>query len=381
MPNPTRPDDAHAPGDEHCGPVARPQFQLRSLPIPTRWEVTRRHPYYLMFWETARRHIRGEFIENSVESLMGQAACAFLATIGVSGEPIDPGTSFEDLGKDELHNAWMSGAVHPITCRGLVGLLLAALPKETLGKLGDILKQASCDDPEDGTPRSVEAFQLLQQADNIGLDDYANEPIVSVDPTASERKVKAAIGKLLNDWKSERELSERRDRSDNYPNYLEVWDLREGWTGSDYDPLAEKTFQEIAQTIVETPSTVSNHYRRAFELITGHPYRPGLWYRIFMPHKVDLLGFEESPVSRRRPSTSPSRAPVPESRLGVDFDVIASSQGSTNSSAGQEIFEVVGNITKLLEEGKSDQEIMNSLEMIDNPSSRRLIAYLRRRDD
>ncbi len=337
MPNPTPPDDIRAPGDEHCGPVARPPYQLRSLPIPIRWEVTRRHPYYLMFWKTARRHIRGEFTENSVESLMGQAACTFLTTIGVSGEPIDPGTSFEDLGEDELHKAWMSGAVHPITCRGLVGLLLAALPKETLGKLGDILKQASCDDPEDGRPHLIEAFQLLQQANNAGFDDYVDEPIVSVNPAASAGQITTAIGEMLNDWKSERDLSERRDRSDKYPKYLEVWDLREGWTGSDYDPLAEQTFQEIAQAIGESPSTVSKHYRRAFELITGHPYRPGLWYRIVMPHKIGILGFEESPVSRRRPSTSPSRAPVPESRLGVDLDVIASSRGPTDSTSGQEV--------------------------------------------
>jgi hypothetical protein len=36
--------------------VNRPPFQLRSLPVPVRWEVSRRHPYYLLAWERAGDH-------------------------------------------------------------------------------------------------------------------------------------------------------------------------------------------------------------------------------------------------------------------------------------------------------------------------------------
>jgi hypothetical protein len=32
---------------------------LRDLPVPFRWEVTRRHPHYLRFWELARDHYQG----------------------------------------------------------------------------------------------------------------------------------------------------------------------------------------------------------------------------------------------------------------------------------------------------------------------------------
>ena len=39
------------------GIVARPLFQLRSLPIRFRWEVTRRHPYYQVWWKAALRTI------------------------------------------------------------------------------------------------------------------------------------------------------------------------------------------------------------------------------------------------------------------------------------------------------------------------------------
>lgn len=374
-------DEVSSPGDQHCGPVARPQFQLRSLPIPFRWEVTRRHPYYLTCWKTARRHIRREPIQDPREHVMGPAACAVLTAIGVTGEPVDPATPFAELGEDDLHQAWLSGVVHPITCRGLAGLLLAVLPKETLGTLGYLFTVAACDDRDDKMPQLVEAFQTLQQSDKPGLDSFVNEPIVSVNPVASAKQITEAIGELLHDWKAERDLSERRIRSDKFPQYLQVWDLREGWTGSDYDPLAEKTFREIAKVIGETPSTVSNHYRRAFELITGHAYRPGLWYRIIMWHKVFLLNFENSLVSRRRPSKSPTQAPVPVSRLGADLDVVGSSICSNDNSHSQELIDLMIDIGNLIQEGKSDHQIMGSLEMIDNAVSRRIIEYSRRRDE
>lgn len=374
-------DETHSPGDEHCGPVARPPFQLRSLPIPIRWEVTRRHPYYLTYWNTARLHIRGELAGDPVGQLLGPTARAVLFSIGVTGEPVDPAQFFEVLGEEELDRAWLSGAVHPITCRGLAGLLLGSLPKDTLQTIGSILLHGGLDDTGGRPSHLIEAFQMLQEEEKPGLNDYVDEPIVSINPAASGRQVAAAIGELLKDWKSERELSEHRDRSDKYSEYLGVWDLREGWTGSNYDPRAEKTFQEIAASLGVSPSTVSNHYRRAFELITGHGYRPGLWYRIFLWHKIDLFGFEESPVSRRRPSTSPSRVPVPESRMGVNLDVVGATTNPADTPEAQELFDLMMDIEKLVSQGKSDREILGFLNMFDNAISSWLIRYIRRRED
>ena len=300
------------------GIVPRPPFQLRSLPIQYRWEVTRRHPYYQCFWLIARAHHRQEPLAHEAEKYFRHLAVAILAMIGVSGEPPHPATEFTDLGEADLQPGWLSGAVHPITLRGIVGLLIAALPKETLGHVGLKLIEAGCDDHENEPPRRTQAMMDLSTLDNPGLDCYLDEPIVSVNPAASGRQITEAVSELLKNWKSQRGLAEKRDRSDKYPDYLRVWDWREGWTGRDYDITREKKLKEVAVELGLELSTVNNHYRSAFELIIGQPYSPGMWFRVFGVNKfADLTGEGiQGPVTHRRPLVSPTRRPVPESVLG-----------------------------------------------------------------
>ena len=132
--------------------LARPQFQLRMLPLRMRWEVTRRHPEYFINWALARAEHRGEISETEIDNVLRQAAIVKLGMIGVSGEPPDPATPFDDLGSDELELGWLSVAVHPLTTRGMAAILLAVLPKETLGKLGMVFLTAACDDKENQPP-------------------------------------------------------------------------------------------------------------------------------------------------------------------------------------------------------------------------------------
>ena len=91
--------------------LVRPPFQLRSLPIRYRWEATRRHPYYQMWWKEAAAFYRQEAYENVGELLMRQMAMAILAHIGVTSEPPDPATAFDELDDDQPNVAWLSGAV------------------------------------------------------------------------------------------------------------------------------------------------------------------------------------------------------------------------------------------------------------------------------
>src|SRR5262245_42832024 len=123
--------------------VHRPPFQLRSLTVPMRWEVSRRHPYYLLAWECARDHHRRVPCDDEVDSRLRELALVHLAAIGVSGEPPDPGSRFSEIESKQLQPAWLSGAVHPITLRGLTALLIAALPQDVLGELSDLFLQAS----------------------------------------------------------------------------------------------------------------------------------------------------------------------------------------------------------------------------------------------
>src|SRR4051812_45387607 len=75
--------------------LPRPPGQLRALAIPFRWEVTRRHPYYLTFWTSARRFHFREPLQCAGEELLREAAMAILGSIGVSGPPFDPAIEFD----------------------------------------------------------------------------------------------------------------------------------------------------------------------------------------------------------------------------------------------------------------------------------------------
>lgn len=213
------------------GVLPRPVFQLRSLPIAYRWEVSRRHPYYQMWWQPARAKHRNHEVQVPAEEFLRQAAVVILAAIGVTGEPPDPSTEFSELESDELNQAWLTGALHPISFRGMAGALLAALPKEALGHVGMLMVEASCDDVEGEPPKKIASMLSLTTLDKPGLDDYADEPLVSINPAASTRQLREALETLLPEWKEDRGLVEQRSRADKYDAYLRVWDLREGWDG------------------------------------------------------------------------------------------------------------------------------------------------------
>jgi hypothetical protein len=135
-----------------------------------RWEVTRRHPYYLISWKLARDAHQEVSTTEELEKLMRQLALAHLSAIGVSGEPPDPATPFSELGAEKINLGWLSGAVHPITMRGLASLLMAVLPQDLLFELSGLFLQASCDATPDGPPPRMIAMQELAKMQVAELD-------------------------------------------------------------------------------------------------------------------------------------------------------------------------------------------------------------------
>jgi DNA-binding CsgD family transcriptional regulator len=372
-----------AKGLPPTGIIPRPPFQLRSLPIRYRWEVTRRHPYYQIWWKTARAHHRNEPVTHPAESLLRQAAIAILPVIGVTGEPPDPANEFAQLEADKLAPAWLSGAVHPITLRGMAAAVMAGLPKDTLAFLGMTFLEAACDDKEDELPCRYQAMLALVTSDKPGLETYPDEPFVSINPAASARQISEAVSALLKQWKKERDLTDRRDRADKYPDYLRVWDLREGWTGATYDRTAERKLKEIAHQFRLDVSTVNNHYRSAFELIVGYPYSPELWYRTFASLKLVELALQGPPrVSHRRPLKSPTRRPVPETVL-TKGDEVNRGDGPVSSAAAtggdQDVTEMIADIHALFKQGITDEEVAERLGL--SREAIPAIAYLRERGE
>lgn len=368
-------------GDQpSLGIVGRPPFQLQSLPVRFRWEVTRRHPYYFQWWEAAKAHYRGEEERHPAEGYIRRAAVAILGSIGVGGEPVDPSTRFEDLGAEQLHTALLSAAVQPVVLRGLAGLLITALSTSTLARLADVLSTASREDCEGEPPNKILAMEELIAIDSAELDCFFNEPIVTVNPASSARQINDAIQDLARQWKAERGLTEQRDRSDIYPSYLEVWDLREGWNGSGYDRKREMTLKDVATARNESISTIHNHYRRAFELIVGHPYSPELWVQVFGVLKLsDLFDEMVGRVSRRRPLVSPTPRPVPETVLGGSpagraETIVDLGTGGDDESGFRQLHQ---DIRELISLGRSNEEIVAELDL--SRDSLDAIEYLRGR--
>ncbi len=378
-------------GVPETGMLPRSQFQLRSLPIRFRWEVTRRHPYYQDWWRWARKHHGNEPIqyeeeaEQLKEKVLREAAIAILGGIGVTGNPPDPGTSFEDLEAENLNQGWLSGVMHPVSQRGMAGLLLAALPQETLGELGRIFTLAASETPENDGHDRILAMIELSTLDRPGLDMIADEPIVSVNPAASGRQLTDAATELLKQWKEERELQQQRDRSDKYPEYLRVFDMREGWTGSNYARESEKKLRDISRELGLPLSTIFNHYRSAFHIVTGYSFSPETWFRLFASVKLfdvftGVLPYRPS----RRLIASRTPRPVPETRLrsgGKDEDE-DQDQGPVTStpdlSDNQGLPELILDIQTLIDRRLTDEAIARELEMTSD-DNKKAIAYIRDR--
>lgn len=341
-----------------------------------RWEVTRRNPYYSTMWRHSLAEHRKEPPRSSQEALIRQASIPTLGLIGVSGEPADPADSFDALGEEQLKQGWLSGAVHPITIRGLAALLIATLPKETLGQVGYACFTAARDEVEGQASRKIEAIQHLMQDNSAGLDDYVDEPIVSINPAASERKIGEAIYLLLKEWKDQRGLEERRDRSDKYEEYLQVWDLREGWNQGVYDRTTERTFVEIAEITHRSVSTLNNQYCRAFELIVGQPYSRERWLMCMGPIKLtEIIGM--GMARTRRPTSSPASRPVPESIvMPVGLENATAMTQSVPANAEEDFSQLLMDLESLLSRGDSDAQIAAELEL--PPEA---IAYVRKRGD
>lgn len=124
------------------GIIPRPKAVLDSLPVDYRWEFTRRHPYYLLFWEPAHKfYLNPDGTE--LESLLGQAAVTVLQAVGVAGDPIAPGAGSEELELSAISKAWWKGAHWPMTFRGLTGAMLMGLPPESRAAIGQLLVQSA----------------------------------------------------------------------------------------------------------------------------------------------------------------------------------------------------------------------------------------------
>lgn len=368
----------------------RPQLQLRTLPVESRWEVTRRHPSYFAYWKQA--DARGLF-EDSYRPTRDQVATAqetinvsriiALNAIGVvPAEAVDPATPFSQLG--ELNPAWESGAVHPTSMRGLASLLVTILPRETLAQLGRAFAEAGMEDEpsnEEGelrVPKKIRAQSMIAAMDEVGLDFLTPEPFISINPWASGRQVGREVSLLLNQWKEELDLSEIRERADKHRVYFDVWDRREGWIAGRYESGQGKRFAEIADDLNRPLTTIHSQYKKAFELITGHPYRFDSFLELFGLVRFSRLFSDGADAKYRRMNESIAHD-VPESRLGISLDATSNDSAASASTVTYFPADFMADYKSLVDQGMTDEEAATELGVVDHDSYLRLIELYKMR--
>lgn len=361
--------------------VRRPDGQLHDFPIEFRWEITRRHPYYLTFWEEVRRYRQGQPDDPPERKLFGLAALVILSAIGVTGEPVSPITPFAELIED-CDPGFLGGAVQPMTLRSMVFTLLAAMPAEDRNFVGNLLLLSAMPDQNDGSGPSehvdwrIVASAILDQKPSAVLDSFPVAPLFYIHLGASQRVIVRDMEDQVRRWKFRRGIESSKVHTAKVAEYLKVWDLREGWTGAGYDRSRERPFDKIAKQFKKPLSTVASRYRMAFEFIVGQEYVPDVWWRVFGPMKFSRLfgnAKEVYSAKTRHNLQSPVHRPVPESVINPTSNATRkdTDRGSTvieRRSAVKHDFkyrDLLLDLKDLIARGLPDVEIARRLEIAD----------------
>jgi hypothetical protein len=370
--------------------VRRPEGQLRDYPIDLRWELTRRHPYYLLFWETASRYRRNELSDHPGAEWVGMLAAVMLGMIGVHGEPISPASNAEALREGNYDLSFLTGTVQPITMRALVAMLLSALPTHEQRAVSMLLSMASDDehkveaDDENRTTQKRLAQMQLLKVTSKALDSTAEVPLFFVHLGASQRSILRDMEYQVRAWKKKLNIGTCKVQTEKLSDYLAVWDLRDGWTGGGYDRARELTFKAVTERLnTGSISTTANRYRHAFQMITGHEFLPELWWRIFGPLQFSTAAANPAAVSSaplRRHFRSPAPRPVPDSTVTpVAQQHESRASGLVESGAAVtddfEWRDFVSDMRELIKKGFSDDLIAENMELRDP----RIVAAFRSR--
>jgi hypothetical protein len=274
-----------------------------------------------------------------------------------------------------------------LTLRAIATMLIRALPPAERAALGAIFmtsgdhEYANDGDDWNRSGQGMQAVLRLAQIPSASLDSSPDAPLFYIHLGASQRTILRDVEDQVRRWKRHRGISERRFHTEKLPLYLQVWDLREGWTGKSYDRALEQTLRQIAFRLEVSVSTVASRYGSAFNMITGHDFSPNVWQRIMGPLKlsevfVNAETIVSAPVRRRL--QSPIRRPVPDSvvtpKAQKPHAVSAVEHETAYIDGGQMYVDYLMDIEELTAKGLSDQEIAQRLEV-----DVKVIAYLRGR--
>ena len=344
--------------------VPRPLSVLQGLPVADQWEVTRRHPYYLLYWKYAQRFQRQES-RCELETELDLVATMILYLIGVTRDYPPPCTDAAEFTRGMIP-AWLNGAIAPLTYRTMVASLIVGLSPACREVIA-ALREVHASDPND-TEAQLHVMTSWLRLESAELDSIPASPAISINLEAPLEDILKAVENQVKVWKRDRQVPNRRRREDKVAEYLKVWDQREGWSGVDYDPRREKKLREIAREMNCSVGTVKSRYQSAFRLIVGHEYSTELWDRLFAAYKLQT--FLDRRCSARRPRRTRlhgraqiiSETDLRQSTGGGGPRLIESLQHVRNVDAR----ELLAEIRDLIQKGWDDQRIIKELSLTTN---------------
>ncbi|MCH8044526.1 MAG: hypothetical protein IID44_12490 [Planctomycetes bacterium] len=255
----------------------RPQGQLHDFPMEYRWEVTRRHPYYLVFWCEARLYHQREMGSDPEQGFLRHAAMLMLGLIGVNGEPVSPGTSFEDLGGCKIDPAFLSGAVQPMTLQAVSVMLINSLPPAERAVLGAILttsgesEYAIVGDDAARSEQKRQALGRLAQMSSGALDSYPDAPLFYIHLGASLRSIERDLKNVVQRRKQRQGITERRVHTKKLPSSMIPDDMGSVDLRLDLEDLFKQGLsdEEITEKLeLDSPDAVA-YFRTRLEDFQG----------------------------------------------------------------------------------------------------------------
>jgi hypothetical protein len=189
-----------------------------------------------------------------LEAQARDATRLLLQAVNVRGVPVDPALPFEKLDESPVGRAFLGGSLTPLTFRGCVAALAQALDGATLKQVAQQLFGIA---QRDRTDRNA-FYPALERLLELPLDGIPNEGVVSFNPHHPARAIIDDMQRHVADVKERHGIKESRRRHDKFPLYFDVWDAREGWTGSGYDRHQERTLTKVSKALKRPLKTVSD---------------------------------------------------------------------------------------------------------------------------
>jgi hypothetical protein len=347
--------------------------EVRLLPPVYNWEFTRRHPYYLQYQPLAALYVAfaGFGTQAPLEPGLwakAEKAAAILRYLGCLGPYMHP--SLDTRGLPFLranHAPFSNPQAQPASYLSLVAKLLIELPATTRRQVGRLLTGDAWETEGGPTGDSL----ALGLASLLKIDaPVMNRPVpelLHIFPEASEKGVQDAVRLVLAHQRSQSDAPIMRRLSEaQLDEYLQVWDLREGWLNGHYDWKRAKRFREIAVEINTPEGTVKNRYRAAFRYITGGDYSPDLFTALFGPlacHESKWAGWRRSKqrrVDRGAPRTLTNTTGIKgeEGRDPGNLD-----QPPAGTFDPNDLIDLKADILELAQRGCTPEQIAAELEL------------------